>query len=213
MSVAVFISDWKTPLSNALEERIRGLIGKDKPLIGYIPSRTDEERRYFYPIKQQFDRLGAAGYVYCDVDKAFDPFVLGNLYNCKAIFLSGGNTFHFLTVLKSNGMIEWLKKYAEDGGVLIGLSAGGMIMTADILAAEFVDAKYLPESSMEKSEYGGIGLADFHFYPHWEGSKNQLCAVEELKKLTSSPVIACPDGSGMVIMGDRFEFYGNLIEF
>lgn len=208
----VLLSEWKESLPSDLEQRIVNLVGKDKPKLGYIPSRTDPERTYFYPAKQQLDQVGFVDYLYFDVDEAFEKKLLGNLGNCDAIFLSGGNTFHFLSRLRERNMLSWLRDYVKNGGVLIGVSAGAMILTENILAADYVDAKYLAGSSLHPSEYGGAALAGFHFYPHWQGDSRQMEAIEALKE-KGRKIYACPDGSGIVIEGDKREHFGHVIEF
>ncbi|WP_051353341.1 Type 1 glutamine amidotransferase-like domain-containing protein [Thalassobacillus devorans] len=208
----VLLSEWKESLPGDLEHRIMNLVGKDKPKLGYIPSQTDPEGTYFYPAKQQLEQAGFVDYLYFDVDQAFEKKLLGNLGNCDAIFLSGGNTFYFLNRLRERNMLSWLREYAEKGGVLIGVSAGAMILTESILAAEYVDAKYLAGSYLHPTEYGGIALADFHFYPHWKGDFRQLEAVKDLTGM-GSKVYACPDRSGIVIEGNKREYFGHVIEF
>ncbi|MFD1019270.1 Type 1 glutamine amidotransferase-like domain-containing protein [Thalassobacillus hwangdonensis] len=202
MKRLVLLSDWKQPLHDGGEEKISKLIGKSAPVLGYIPSQTDPERRYFQPMKRNFERIGVTSYVYMDVDQEFDPCLLSELEKCDAIFLSGGNTFHFLACLQKRDMLEWLRSYVENGGVLIGLSAGAMVMASSIEIAELVDAKYVHTSTLDNNE--ALNLVDFHFYPHWQGTAEETQAVHQF----AQPVIACEDGGGIIIDGSYMEHFG-----
>ena len=62
---------------------------------------------------------------------------LSELLKSDLIFLGGGNTFYFLKHLKSTGLIDELKTFAANGGVLCGLSAGAIIMTPHVHTASF----------------------------------------------------------------------------
>ncbi|GGD01256.1 hypothetical protein GCM10007216_34960 [Thalassobacillus devorans] len=213
MQRLVLLSEWKTDISSELEKRIMSLIGKERPLLGYIPSQTDSDGTYYYTMKNRLDRLGFFDYVYCDIDEAFETRVLGNLGNCDAIFLSGGNTFHFLARLRERQMLDWLRSYVDRGGVIIGVSAGAMIMTENIKTAEFVDVKYLGSSPLSPSQYTALGLVDFYFYPHWIEEPSQHRAINELKRSDNTAIFACLDGGGIVIDGDIREYFGHLIEY
>ena len=79
--------------------------------------------------------LGASLDVYYDLDQEYQPDQLGVLLSCDAVHLSGGNTFTFLYRLRQRGMIEVLQQYAANGGVLIGTSAGAMLLTRAIATA------------------------------------------------------------------------------
>ncbi|WP_085505043.1 Type 1 glutamine amidotransferase-like domain-containing protein [Thalassobacillus devorans] len=213
MKRLVLLSEWKDDISSKLEQRIKDLIGKDRPQLGYIPSQTDPDGTYYFPMKNRLDRLGISDYVYCDIDEAFETRVLGNLGNCDAIFLSGGNTFHFLARLRERGMLNWLRGYVNRGGVVIGVSAGAMIMTDKINVAEYVDTKYLASSQLSSSQYGALGLVDFYFYPHWTEEPSQQRATKELKRSDNTTIFACPDGGAIVIDGDKREYFDHVIEY
>lgn len=214
MKRLVLLSEWRDDISSEFEKRIVSLIGKERSKLGYIPSQTDPDGTYYYPMKNRLDRLGFSGYVYCDIDEEFEARVLEDLGNCDAIFLSGGNTFHFLARLRERGMLDWLRGYVNRGGVVIGVSAGAMIMTDNINVAEYVDAKYLASSQLSSSQYGALGLVDFYFYPHWTEEPSQQRAIKELKRSDNNTTIfACPDGGAIVIDGVKREYFDHLIEY
>jgi len=70
--------------------------------------------------------------LYFDVDKEYDEKKIEELLACDAIFLSGGNTYYFLNSLRKRKFLPKLREYVRIGGILIGVSAGSIIMSKTI---------------------------------------------------------------------------------
>ena len=49
----------------------------------------------------------------------------------------GGNTFYFIKHLRRSGIFNRLIEYANNGGILTGLSAGAIMTTPNIMTASF----------------------------------------------------------------------------
>jgi peptidase E len=78
------------------------------------------------------------------------------------INLSGGNTFRFLKSIKERGAESRLVEYARNGGILIGVSAGAMILTPSIESA-FICGDV---NTVGLSDLEGLELVSFFFDPH-----------------------------------------------
>ncbi len=128
----VLYSDQMSPETDAIDGRLLRLIGKAAPRVGYIPSSSDPERFFFDQIRTYYAALGASVDVYLELDVSFSQETLPALLACDAVHLSGGNTFYFLYWLKRRAMLPVLRDYVVGGGVLIGVSAGAILMTPDI---------------------------------------------------------------------------------
>ena len=66
------------------------------------------------------------------MDVSFTRNDLHKALGSDVIYLAGGNTFYFLRNLRKSGLIPQLKKFVEQGGVLVGLSASAIIFTPNI---------------------------------------------------------------------------------
>ena len=115
-----------------MDRGVYTLIGKKKPRIGYISSETDKKRKYFREVKNYYQKYGFSQFLYFDLDEEYDPKIKEKLLSCDAIHLSGGNTYHFLYHIKRRKFTSFLRNYAKNKGVLIGISAGAIIMTPTI---------------------------------------------------------------------------------
>ncbi|WP_409302428.1 Type 1 glutamine amidotransferase-like domain-containing protein [Peribacillus sp. SCS-155] len=194
--------------SEMLDRRIRELFKSHNTFLGYIPSQPDYDKRYFNAAKPYFDQLGFKNFVYYDIDKQYNESLTEDIFQCDAIHLSGGNTFYFLNCLKGTGMLSELRRYAINGGVLIGISAGSIMMAKDIAMASYID-----ENEIALQDLDSMNLVDFHFMPHW---KNEAPLTEKLKSHSQTGdhvIYACPDGGGIVLDGGEMDFFGDIYEF
>lgn len=188
-----------------LDKEVLALIGKENPKIGYIPSCSDIERKYFNIASEYYEGMGIKDPLYFDLDKEYDESKLEELMKCDAIHLSGGNTFYFLNSLKKRNMIDRIKEYVEKGGVLIGLSAGSIIMSETIEAAQFGDY-----NEIDLKDLNALGLVDFEFMPHWNTDDRYLNDLLEYSKEVKKVIYTCKDGDGIVINNHEIKFIGEI---
>ena len=137
--------------------------------IGYLPSGPDPHRDWFNHQAPYYGRYGFT-MTYFGLQEEFDDSRLPELFGSDAIHLTGGNTFQFLHWLRERGLIDRIRAYVHDGGVLIGASAGSIIMTPDVATAFLCGDE--PYEGM--SSGAAIGLVDFEMVPHYDGSEAQL---------------------------------------
>jgi dipeptidase E len=133
------------------------------------------------------------------------------LLSSDVIYLSGGNTFHYLMHLRRSGLFSVLRRFADRGGVLAGLSAGAILVTPNIGLADY-PAFDRDENDVELpvSRWGALDLVDFEFFPHYRTSARYQDALEAYSIRSGIPLYACRDGSGIVVEGDRFTAHGDV---
>ncbi len=168
-------SDQVPALRKTADEELKKLIGKPHPKIGFIPSSSDTTRKYFNDRRVFYRELGMDLSVYFELDNEWRPGKLSTLLKCDAIHLSGGNTFYFLSWLRKRKMMDILVKYVVGGGVLVGVSAGAILMTPDISTAAFPGDSQMPG----ETDTTGLGLVDFAFIPHYG---NRPFTIDNVKK-------------------------------
>lgn len=79
------------------------------------------------------------------------------------IYVSGGNTFYLLQILKEKGADRLLVEAVQNGKVYIGESAGIIILAPDIgYSASMEDLSKAPKLQ----SHTGLGLIDFYPLPH-----------------------------------------------
>lgn len=196
-----------------LGEEVLRLIEAKKPTITYIPSSfqdSDEEYEYFI---EYFSSLGVKYFNIFHVDRSFSRKQLRQVLKADAVYLSGGNTFYFLMQLRNTGVLGALRQYLDRGGVLVGESAGSIIMTPDIMTASYPDFD-ADDNDVGLTNLDAMNLVNFDFFPHFD-FENQAY-IEELTRQSltlARPIYAVPDGSGIVIEPQRQSFVGPYMAF
>jgi len=201
----VLYSEQRAPSSSAVDARLLALLPTPRGTIGYLPSAPDRERRWFGECERHYARYDIS-LEFLGLEDEFEAAQLADLSRFTALHLSGGNTFRFLHWLRTRGLIPELERYVARGGVLIGVSAGAILMTPDIgSAAVCGDAPY-----PQLVDNTGLGLVDFGVLPHFDDSAPQHAALARLRAESGGAVYGVPDGSGIVVDGLAVELIGSV---
>ncbi len=181
----------------------------------YVPYCSEGSAPFFRRFERRYRAFGASHFRCLPVD---DPTLHGDrraergLLESDVVYLAGGNTYYFLKHLRRSGLMKVLRRFAERGGVIAGLSAGALLLTPHIALAGY------PPFDRDENEVGlrnesALGLVGFEFFPHYRRSKRMREALLAYSRRCGRPVYACPDGSGIVIEGDRFTAHGDVFLF
>ena len=198
----VLYSDQIPPITDPIDDRLFGML-PPSPKIGYLPAGPDPDRSWFQSRQAHYGRRNAT-LSFFGLENDFDPSRMEELLASDAIHLSGGNTFQFLYWLRERGMSEPLKRYAQTGGVLIGVSAGAILMTPSVQTSYLCGDAPFPGLD----DLTGLALVEFACVPHYRGPTPELQAFADR---FLGPIYAVPDGAGIVVEGDSIELFGDVI--
>lgn len=192
------------------------LLASKNSRIGYIPSQSDPQRKYFNRVTEWYKQFGITDLLYFDADKEYDEQKLEGLLSCDAIHLSGGNTYSFLNSLKSNNLLPKIRDFVKQGGILIGVSAGSIVMAETIDITKIDDDIGGDQNTVGIKDLSALGLTDFEFFPHIGKDENTkdviLRRLQEYSERIESVVYACKDGDGIVVDGNNIRFFGNVLK-
>jgi dipeptidase E len=185
------------------------LFTSKNPKIAYIPSQSDDQEKTWFNKKVEwYKQFGITDLLYFDIDKDYDERNIDKLLSCDGVFLSGGNTFYFLNSLKNRNFIPILRDYVEKGGVLIGVSAGSIIMSPTINIATLHD-----ENNIGLKNNSALGLVNFDFFPHLDHDyEKYLKEIVEYSKTSKTVIYACKDGDGIIVEGKNMQFFGDVLK-
>lgn len=202
----VFYSDQIAGQTEAIDARLLELLSARPGRVGYVPAGPDRERAWFDARVRYYSRLGLS-LSFCGVEDEFSSANIGDLLTCNAIHLTGGNTFRFLHWLRARGLVPLLQRYVAEGGVLIGVSAGAILMTRDISSATLCGDSFYPGLT----DHTGLSLVDFGVLPHFDRSRAQVDALGRLSIELGNTAYGIPDGAGIVVDGSRVELLGPVV--
>jgi len=214
------VSDANSDNGMAAIDCVLKACGVDMPRVAYIASEPDPERCYYRATQAIYSRLGAELSCYVELESAFDESAVTSMFNFDAIHLSGGDTFRFLKWLQKRNLLTALQTYLGDGGALIGVSAGAMIMTPSIVSAWLCG----DNNDVKLQDLSAMSLVPFQFVPHVDSDiKDGGTLIDALsdryRAVESSFVIReqleyvclCPDDAGIAVIDDELIEFGRPV--
>ena len=177
------------------------------PKVGYIPSDDHADQTWFLEYHELYAKLGASLAPVVALSETVSEHAWNDLLSCDAIQLPGGDTFDFLARARKYNLESRLRTFLAAGGALIGVSAGSILMTPDILTAA-ICGDPMPVGPFDSS---GFGLVDFLFVPHFDGTDEMLEESQAEATSQQRSLFLCPDGSGILINQASIQTFGNPI--
>jgi dipeptidase E len=195
-----------------LDEAFVELMAKKNPVVTFIPSSSYLSEQEFKAFVRHYSKFKITRFIHFPIDVPFDRILFQEVMRSDAIHLAGGNTFYFLNSLRKAKLIPQLRSFAEQGGVLTGLSAGGILMTEDIEMAGYPEFDR-DENTVNITNLSALNLVDFLFFPHFKNSRRYDAVFKKYTKQREKVIYACPDGSGIVVKGRELRFVGRSYAF
>jgi peptidase E len=152
-------------------------IESKRPLVAYVGAASDDNAGFFTMIKTAV--CAGATQVRMRQAKSASPRASASdaralLEECDLVFVSGGDVEHGMNVLREKDLAKPLKKLAESGKPMFGISAGSLM-----LAKEWVR---FPDDDPAKAEiFPCLGIAPLHADAHDEADNwNELRVLVDL---------------------------------
>lgn len=128
-----------------------------------------------------------------------------DLDNYDCIYIEGGFTFKLLKEIKDSGLNKKLLKYIENGGTLIGNSAGAIIFGFDINLVLFCSQKDINFLKLEDTKGFNL-LYNYDLQPHFLENQNKFHQDYSLKNKRN--ILGIPEESGVLFTNNKFKVIG-----
>jgi dipeptidase E len=202
-------SDQIIPENSAIDIRLVELMASrgGGGRIAYVPSGPEPDRDFFQQTKLYYAKYGLDLSLFYDPSEPHTAEERAKFFASDAIHLTGGHTGDFLQRLRLGGLLGPLRDWALQGGMLIGTSAGAILMTPTIA----VDALFSGRKPEEVRDGSALDLVPFEFFPHLNDSAAYLDMLLLYSRQTPRPIVAVRDGDGIVVTGGLVECFGNPV--
>jgi dipeptidase E len=200
-------------LHRALVDLARSQHKKKRGLrLTYLPFCADDAHKFFLRSVRRYHRYGISEFCCLQADCSPTRAQIKAALDTDIVYLAGGNTFYFLKHLREAGLLPELRRFARNGGVIAGLSAGAHILTPNI---ELAGAPGLDpdRNAVRLKDLKALGLVNFEFLPHFEPNAKQIAALERYSRKTTRAVYACSDGGGLIIENKKITVLGQVHAF
>ncbi|GIM27928.1 hypothetical protein CPJCM30710_05940 [Clostridium polyendosporum] len=192
---------------DSVNKLLLSTIGKKGAQVGYISFNSDSMRKVFNSNMFFYRGLGLSNILYFDLEEEFNSTITDNILNCDAIYLCSDDTNKLLYLLKKRNMNKILKRYVSQGGILVGVSAGGILMTEDIAIASLIVGE---EPPVKDATF--LSLVDFTFIPHWQENTQYLPMLIDYSLQHRKKIYCCSDGYGIAVIDNKIEFFGDIVK-
>lgn len=188
------LSDTAT-LNDKLRYKLRGDILQAGRRVAYISaSDTPQSLSYFETTQSEYRRMDAS--IRMDYfDLTYSGERLGYVLKYNIMHLSGGNSFEFIRKIRDKHFGRLISQHLSGGGLIVGVSAGAIILTPQLDTAHLAGDK----GKYHGSAYEGLGIVPFEFYPHYKGGSYEDTVLSEYAREASAVIFACPDSDGLRI--------------
>lgn len=207
MTRIILYSDFKPGVSDLVDDCLLDQLKGTACRIGYIPSDSDIKRRYFAKVEDRYRKLGISDLMYFDLGEEYEPTSIPQLLTCDAVHLSGGDPVQFLHLVKKRGFGVHLKKYLSDGGLVVAVSAGAMILSKSLGLMTLEDG----QKRLVKQQ--ALRLFDFEFYPHFKQDLKTANGLRQYAASQKTVVYACDDDSGLHFVDGQVRMLGQVEQF
>jgi dipeptidase E len=148
-------------IKNQFLKLIDGEISQLKAAIITTASPQKENNRFALKAKEDFKGMGFQHIDFIDLEFD-DPEMLAQK---DVIYISGGNPFNLLFHTKKSGSGKILKKLASQNVVIVGASAGALLLGPNIKIVHF----FTPQmNTLNINDFAALGLTDKLLFPHYD---------------------------------------------
>lgn len=179
------------------------LTGKDEFSIITIPSYYPNDDSVISKNRMNW-RKGIKWDILNTWDYDLEEFIDDVLDSYDVLHLPGGNTWVFLYMLRERNLLEHIKRFSDNAGVIIGESAGSIIMTPNIEVAKFADPNIV-EDVLDSTE--SLGLVPFTIKPHWQSWWKHYFSFTKFANQHDIDVVPVKDGERIVVNGDDIQYH------
>ncbi len=127
----------------------------------YLRGKSSSSEVHFNNVCNLYEKLSITNITYCDLDSDNDQNVIELISNCDILHLGGGHTFKFANRIKSGNYTTNLLAGIEKVKLVVGESAGAIILTDDLEIANI-----LGENDTGNKELP-LNLLQLSFLPHY----------------------------------------------
>jgi len=203
----IFLLSVTDNLEKNLERSLGDEISKRGNTVAYISSEPQGiDRPYYKSTIEDYSHFSPDVKVdYFDLSDNYSDETLLKLLDYGSIYLSGGNTYLFMDSSRRRNIYPILKKHLESGGLLIGASAGSIMMSGSIDLAGLGGDKNTPNLK----DTSGFNFIDFEFHPHCKDNED-LGYLSEYMKGRKNDLYLCKDGAGIFYSNGEIGLFGDV---
>jgi dipeptidase E len=185
-----------------IDKEIIKLSGKKNPKLLFIPTASSDAEGYYETVKKYFGhKLGCkVDVLYLIKEKINRRKIEEKILNSDIVYVGGGNTLKLMNIWRKQGVDKILKKAANEGVVLSGLSAGSICW----FNYGNSDSRKFTSHSSNLIRVSGLGLINALNCPHYDIEKSRQSSLKKMMKRTAGVAIALDNCCALEVIDDKY---------
>ena len=198
---------WDGKSVESARQLLNTLIDNTKKIL-YIPFAWPDSI-YSGCLEFMIDELSDIDKAGIDMVKTTEELMTKDFNEYACLYIGGGNTYKLLSILKTSGAFDKIKKYLiEDDGIVYGGSAGAIIFGKDLDSCNTDDENVV--GLVDNTGFNMInGYSLLCHYTSRKFERTELSRKYLLELSKIKPIYAIPEEDTIYIEGDIIEFIGN----
>lgn len=124
---------------------------------------------------------------------------LAKIKDFDVIYITGGDVGPLLDLAQAANLKDLFIPFLQEGGCIIGESAGSMIFAHDLKYIYQIKRGVKPKWDVVRDSYKGIGMVDVNIYPHFQKVSQELRQkVDAYEKDSNIKVTRLNDGEYII---------------
>ena len=180
-----------------IDKEIVKMSEKENPNLLFIGLASSYSDSYYDLIKKIYKNLGCECAYLKKKNVINNPDIVKNkILNADIIYIGGGDTIKLMEVVKE---YEIDKEAYEKGTVLVGISAGGILLSKE----GYSDSLILRGESDKYAFIDGLGFVNISFCPHYNADDNKKSSLFNDLENTSKEVYGVENCSAIKMIDDK----------
>ncbi len=170
--------------------------------VTFIPTAALPDKLDFH-IKYSKELLSKMGLIVdeLDISEATYLDIADKLEHNDYIYVAGGNTFFLLQEMNKSGAGNLIKEQIKAGKLLIGESAGAILLAPDIEYARDTDD---PLAAPQLKTFKTLNVIDFYPVPHYNNDPLKEAVELVISKYgTKLPLVPFSNSEAILVMGEE----------
>ena len=182
-----------------IDEKIVELTNKAHPRLLFIGFNIRANHTFGF-MKKHFMELGAQC-EYLNYNEFSNQKTIDSKFKrADIVYIGGGNTMQFMSIMKKFGLDEKVKECANQGKVIAGRSAGAIIISAFGSS----DSRHYKDKNIYTSAKG-LGLINLFFAPHFSKTDRPNDMPRIMKSKKRLVAVGVDNQCALVIDDEKFE--------
>ncbi len=188
--------------ASAVDEKIVQLAEKEKPIFLFIGLANSYSDSKYDKMKKIYQKLNCVTTYLKKSNLIHNPkIVKEKIEQADIIYIGGGDYVKLFKHIHEFDLEQLLKEAYERGKVLVGLSAGAILLAKE----GFSDSSILRGESEDYQFVKGLGFVNQIICPHYHEDKRRVEQLKECIKNTQKVVSGIENDAALVIVNDQID--------